>query len=242
MAFYEERMNNIPDTLNDLNKAGKNAGIKFLLTRYEPKTNDLDVCVEREEFSSFIQALEELGYKASLHDQVLGGRIKGEQRNLIKEDRIKIDLHKDFTWRKARYLDLSNIWDNTENKKVLGIGVNVPKDSLNIFLIFINIVFEKTYFSESEIKLIKSQLNAWKRDPLFLSQAKKYGWRSTCVVSMRWVENFSGRTYPAFLPVWVVLWSYLEKLLHDKEIDLKSLTYYLYFRIRYAVNGILPYE
>ena len=93
--------------------------------------------------------LKALGYSASSHDHALGGRVAAAQINLTKPGRIKIDLHKDFTWRRHRYLDLNLLW-----KKY---------PQINKFLIMINIIFEKSYLLKHDYLYLKGL----KEDPVF---------------------------------------------------------------------------
>ncbi len=218
--------NTLKATLEDL----KN--LNFLLTRFNPKSvkhDDLDILIHSKDFKKSIFTLEHLGYKQSSHDHALGGRIAGMQVNLIKPGRIKIDLHQDFTWRRNHYLDLDKLWKISHNKS--------PNPTWDGFLTMINIIFEKTYFMSDEYEMFQTQWQQIKNSEEFRQQADKYGWNKTFQAFRSWTDNqLSDKEFPLFLPIRLVLLSYLEKF------DFISLIYYLFFRIRFVINRRLPYE
>lgn len=235
-------MNRLTQTLIDL----QTLKIDFVLTRFwrnsKLKPDDLDILVRHKDFSNVIKLLEEKGYQSFSHDQALGGRIKGMQKNLVKESRIKIDLHQDFTWKKSHYLDLNLIWNNLEKNKIEEVNCLMPKIEIDIFIIVINIIFEKTYITKNDFHFINKYLPLIFQDKSFDNQTKKYGWDMAYQLFKRWFGKVKKNKFPIFLPVYLILFSYLEKLISDKRIDLVSLLYYIFFRIRFEINGVLPYE
>lgn len=237
-------MNKLTKTLIELMILQKSK-VKFVLTRFWRNStkmpDDLDILVSKQDFPVAISLLENLGYQSFSHDQALGGRIKGMQKNLVKHGRIKIDLHQDFTWKKSRYLDLNLIWKNLENQKVDQIDCLMPKIEIDIFIILINIIFEKTYITKEDFRYIAKFLAKVFQDQSFESQAKKYGWFNTFKLFRKWFPK-SKKKFPLFLPVYLVIFSYIEKMIHEKKVDLVSLLYYFFFRSRFQINGVLPYE
>lgn len=217
-------MNQLTETLIDLQKSTKKLKCGFVVTRFvsDPMPDDLDILVKKEDFNNLVGALESTGYQSSSHDYALGGRTKGAQINLVKKDRIKIDLHKDFTWRNSHYFDLDLLWKNLDTTSISGIRCLAPKKGIDNFLILINTIFEKSYFVEKNIK--------FEYDPVFFEQAKKYGWENT------YLKFFELKPLTHFLPVWFEIYSYLEKW------HIVSFAYYFFFRIRYLINKRLPYN
>ncbi len=213
-------------TLQDLR------GINYLLTRYNPNTgapDDLDILVRSKDFEGSIYSLERLGYKQSSHDQALGGRIAGIQVNLNRPGRIKIDLHQDFTWRKEKYLDVKKIWLNSTK--------NCVDATWDAFLVMINVIFEKTYFTQDDFEMFFPQWRKIKNSQELIQQTVQYNWNNTFINFIKWMKNQQPKPkFPLFLPVKLILYSYLEKF------DFVSLAYYLFFRVRYLVNKTLPYE
>ncbi len=207
-------------------------GIKFLVTRFNPAVDnpdDLDILVRAGDFQKCIGLLKERGYQSSSHDHALGGRVKGIQINLTKSDRIKIDLHQDFTWRRKQYIDINKIWENSKLNKV--------DPTWDAFLIMINVIFEKTYFTKDDFELFYSHWPKIIESRKFMEQAVKFGWYNTFVNFKNWIKNHQRELkFPLFLPLKLVLFSYI------KKFDFISLIYYLFFRIRYTVNSILPYD
>lgn len=194
----------------------------YVLTRQIPHSlgNDLDVLVRPQDFARVIAYFVSIGYKSSSHDHALGGRIPGMQINLSKAGCTKIDLHQDFTWRKSHYLDLALVWNQT--------------DQIDQFLVIINTIFEKTYLLEPEYNFLRS----FTLTEAFQAQAVKYGWYKSLSRFQAWwrVRQTLKYTAPIFVPIGLILLSYLEKF------EPVSLLYYLFFRTRYALNRMLPYD
>lgn len=228
-------------TIKEIASASSKHKIDFVLTRFGNRSNaqlnDLDLLVKPKDFGKTIKVFEKGGYKSLSHDEALGGRIAGMQKNLVKDARIQVDLHQDFTWRKTRYFDPSLIWSNPKKKKIAGIKIKTPAGDVDAFIITVNIIFEKTYIGKEDhgyLKKFGNNLNS----PVFQTQAKKYGWPKTYRRFVKWwrEKGYKIHTFPFFLPLALVFHSYLEKF------DLVSLLYYFFFRSRYLVNKTLPYE
>lgn len=228
MAIYEKESmtKSVVQTISDLK------GVQFVLTRFNPKVllpDDLDILVRSEDFEKCILILNNLGYQSSSHDKALGGRVPGMQVNLVKSQRIKIDLHKNFTWRKKYYLNIEKIWASSIDNHVDPIW--------DAFLVVINILFEKTYIMPSEFDLLSSKWSDIVSSLEFTEQATKYGWAKSFALFKEWMsQHLSNRRFPLFLPIKLVLVSFIEKP------DLVSFAYYCFFRIRYSINAQLPYE
>ena len=203
-----------------------------MLTRFNPNTHepdDFDILIHPHDFNKYIKLLNSRGYQSSSHDYALGGRIAGIQVNLVRSNRIKIDLHQDFTWRKKRYLDVEKIWLNSSNNRV--------SSTWDAFLVMVNVIFEKTYFMQEDFEIFFSQWQNIKDSPELVQQTIQYGWNNTFLAFKNWMEiQIWNKKFPVFLPIQLVLFSYLEKF------EIVSLAYYLFFRIRYAVNKNLPYD
>lgn len=234
-------------TLKDIKEIFDKEGIDSVLTRFnfakEIDPDDLDILVKKRFFKKTISLFEKEGYKKLSHDQALGGRISGMQMNLVKNGRIKIDLHKDFTWRKQRYFDSDIIWKSTRKVKIKGGEVVVPAKEIDAFLVLINVIFEKTYITKDEFDIFWQAKDEVFREVVFQQQASKYGWSKTFTKFENWAKGpRKGFGFPVFLPVSLVLYSYWEKFLHELRIDLISLLYYFLFRIRFFLNKKLPYD
>lgn len=206
--------------------------MNYLLTRFSPASlspDDFDILIHPKDFKECIQLLKTKGYQSFSHDFALGGRIPGMQINLVKANRIKIDLHKDFTWRKTRYLDVEKIWQNSIQNRV--------DPTWDAFLIMVNVIFEKTYFVPDDFDMFFSQWQKIKNSPELLQQTFRYSWNNTFTSFKKWIDNQTKKpNFPLFLPMKLVLSSYFDKF------DFVSLVYYFFFRFRYFINNNLPYE
>ncbi len=215
-------------TLQEVEKIAKTEKFQFRITRFDEflskktllEVSDLDILVKNKDFDKVVSAFKKNGYISFSHDQALGGRVKGAQINLVKKDRIKIDLHKDFTWRAKKYLDLDLIW----NKKELA----------DQFLVFINIIFEKTYMDKEDSNYIWKHKEKIFSSKEFRKQAVNYKWQRTFDYFNSWQPSID--KFPVFLPLHIVLMSYLEKF------NLTSFMYYIFFRSRYLLTKTLPYD
>lgn len=225
-------------TIKELKSILAGYDIEFVLTRFNDEVfedpPDLDILVKKTDFRKFVKTLEDAGYKSSSHDRALGGRVKGAQINFFKANRIKIDLHHDFTWRVSQYFDLELIWDNLHKGKVNIVSVSVPNKEIDSFIVIVNLLFEKTYITKKEWQYIKKN---YKRD-IFKEQAEKYGWSRSYQLFNKWWsdKNDEKHDFPVFLPTGLIIYSFLEKF------NLISFLYYFFFRIRYIVNKKLPYD
>ncbi len=235
-------MNTITTTLDEISKALFKAKLSFVLTRFHAqlssgKVDDLDILVHKNEFLEVIAALQSVGYISFSHDQALGGRLKGYQVNLEKRSRVKIDLHKDFTWRKTYYFDIDLVWSNLLQKKSEGLSYQVPTPEVDVFIIITNLIFEKTYLSKDDLNYVSRYLKKVINNKPIASQINKYGWKSTFSMFCKWLINIKDvSNYPIFIPLPIIFYSYLEKF------DLISFLYFIFFRTRYLINKRLPYE
>lgn len=223
MASNGENMKKFNLTINDLKKFNLETGIKYLITRLDSRNirvSDLDVLIKKNDFKILIEYFKSIGYKTQSHDLALGGRIKGAQINLIKNNRLKIDLHKDFTWRKTKYIDTKLLW-----KKIR---------LSDEFLVFINIIFEKNYIDKDDYSYVWSKKDKIFSNYKFKKEAIKFGWINTFNYFKNW--NPKKIEFPLFLPTKLLIISYLEKF------ELVSFLYNIFFRIRYKLFKILPYD
>lgn len=234
--------NVIENTFKDLDKAWTRNNIDWLLTRNlsdDYNADDIDILVKENDFIQAINELNRIGYISSSHDEALGGRMKGYQMNLVKKNRVKIDLHKDFTWRKSKYIDLDFIWNLTQKDEIYGVNFLRPNKQIDAFLILINILFEKTYLHQSDKEVLKYIKVL--RNTKFIEQSQKYGWDNSARSLSNWLNTEHINSYPKFLPFTLIIYTYFEKLIFEKRIDLISLLYYLFFRFRFTLKGRLPY-
>lgn len=240
-------MNKFYDTISEISRIFTKNKIQFAVTRFNrnilKEPDDLDILVKPGSFKKAIEVLEENGYRSSSHDEALGGRIKGMQMNLTEPERIKIDLHQNFTWRKAKYFDLSLVWDNLRFVNFSKVRYPAPKVEVDTFLVIINLIFEKTYIQKEDLEYIRGSSREIFTDPILQIQARKYGWERTFSKFNILFDKFGKPPrFPVFLPISLVVHSYIEKFFHDKRIDVTSVLYYVFSRIRFSVNGVLPYE
>ena len=86
-------------------------------------TFDVDLFLDGENFEMVIGKFVEVGCSESSHDSSLGGRLKGQQRNIKKEGLLTIDLHRNFTWQKRQFLDTELLFKNCRKRKVAGVYI-----------------------------------------------------------------------------------------------------------------------
>lgn len=214
--------------------------IPWILTRYGyGEVSDLDVLVKSKDFNKVILIFRKAGYEVLSHNHALGGRKTDFQFNLLKKGRIKIDLHKNFTWRKSEYMDSDLIWSGIRQASIDGVLVYRPSVEVDCFLNFVNILFEKTYLLGDE-KVLLQHIDVLNKSK-FVNQAKKYKWSGSLLRFYKWLNTLNNNDYPIFAPVSIIIYSYIEKLFRAGQIDLISLAYYTFFRTRYVLTRKLPY-
>ena len=239
-------MSRLKITVRDLELCKNKSRVNYIITRLESfqKVDDIDVLVKSYEYEKFISVLRSIGYKKYSHDRSLGGRIKGLQKNLVKKGRVKIDLHRDFSWRRDRHLDSNLIWSNIDRKKIFGYVINVPSEEYDAFLVLINVIFEKTYLTQGELNKIWPNLDKIGHSTILYEQARIYGWNFTLEKFLEWAgtKKTSVKVFPVFIPITLVILSYLEKIVKKRTFHPISILYYFYFRSRYFINKRLPYD
>lgn len=241
-----DKSKHIAETLQDLKLGLDSRGIEFLLTRYDENAietvDDIDILVSQKDFTKVIEIMKSRDYEISSHDYALGGRLPGVQVNLTKEGRIKIDLHWDFTWRRSRYMDLEFIWQQSETRKIAGVQVQTPKLESDLFLILTNIIFEKTYSTKTDWIFLNKRWKTVVERAGVQQQVEKYGWsKSFTKFKKSFMAINSNSQFPVFIPLQIVLYSFYEKFKKEKKIDIVSFLYYVFFRTRFALEGVLPY-
>jgi len=239
-------MSRLKTTIGDLEFCKNKSRINYIITRLESFQNvdDIDVLVKSYEYEIFISALKSIGYTEYSHDRSLGGRIKGLQKNLVKKGRVKIDLHQDFSWRRDRHINSNLIWSNVDKKNIFGCVIYVPSEEYDAFLVLINVIFEKTYLTQGELNKIWPNLDKIRRSTVLNEQARIYGWNFTLEKFLEWAntKNTSVKVFPVFIPITLVLLSYLEKVVKKRTFHPISFLYYFYFRTRYFIYQRLPFD
>lgn len=240
-------MNKFKDTISEISNIFNDNEIQFVLIGFDKnntnKLNDLDILVRSNFFQKSIQVLEANGYKSSSHDQALGGRTKNMQMNLTKLERINIDLHQDFTWRSSKYFDLDLIWKNLIIEKIENVNFHTPEKVIDVFLVIVKIIFEKTYFKKEEYFFIKGIINEISSRIELQVNSSRFGWEKSFNYFIEWFMLLdTPRKWPIFLPISLVINSYVEKFQKDKKINFVSLVYYFFFRVRFVLNKVLPYD
>lgn len=240
-------MSTFSDTLAEISKISLQYHIRCVVTRFDRTgkviPDDIDLLVPNKDYQKMIEVCKNFGYNTSSHDEALGGRTKGMQINLVRPLRVKIDLHRDFTWRKSRYFDLDLVWESSENMNMDRAKIEFPRVDVDAFIVMINILFEKTYINKADLVYLSRSKEEIFSDKNFELQARKYHWDRTFSLFKHLVNDIkTPAAFPVFLPVSLVLHSYLEKFLGEHKIDVISFLYYFFFRIRYKITRVLPYE
>lgn len=240
-------MNKFYNTISEISRIFTKNDIEFVVTRFNRNSlkepDDLDILVKPNSFKKTVRVLEENGFRSLSHDEALGGRIKGMQVNLIKPSKIKIDLHQDFTWRASRYFNLDLVWKRLKTETAEGLEYPAPDKDVDTFIVVINIIFEKAYLKKEDYNYIQKSLDEISKNPLFETHATSHGWNKSFDYFIKWFRSIdTPNTWPVFLPFGLVINSYIEKFLQEKRFNIVSLLYYLFFRARFFLNGILPYN
>jgi hypothetical protein len=232
-------------TIATISSLFKDANIEWILTRFvvrdEQMADDLDVLIHSRDFEKAKDAFRRNGFSLLSHDAALGGRLAGYQINVVKRGFVKIDLHKDFTWRRTKYFSDSFFWEGKIEKDINHTKVFVPGDAENAFLVSTNVIFEKTYFSKHEYEFVMKNHELMCSDRI-VDQARRHGWAKTYVGFCKWIGPKKSPSFPLFLPWGLVAVSFWEKTIHDRQIDIVNLMYTLFFRVRYTLTKQLPYE
>lgn len=238
--------------------------ISYLITRtykyVEYVTFDVDLFVSSSAFSETIKLFQKAGCQIESHDFSLGGRIAGAQVNVRKENLLTIDLHRDFTWQKRKFLDTNLLFNNTRSKKTNGIIVNIPSAEVEFLLCLADIGHERfniTLLDLIWLEGLSKEISNWQ---YFFDQPKKYGWNKVFLAICRIINGLSIEVYgkqiipevgfnqkakqlPYFLPIDICWLSYLENIVNNHMLPITSFAYMHYCRLRYYLssNKRMPY-
>lgn len=232
--------------------------IKYLITRtykYIPYvTFDIDLFINSEDFNKTIALFKEDGCQISSHDGSLGGRIPGKQKNIKKDNLLTIDLHRDFTWQKRRFLDIELLFSETRKRDISGVKCTIPSAEVEFLLCMSDITHERFNITLLDIIWIEGLSKEIKDWNLIFNQVSKYGWRIVFNETSKIINAMTKEIYdkivipdvgvsnintslPMFLPIHICWMSYIENLMKNKQFPLTSFAYMHYTRFRYFLSN-----
>ncbi len=217
-------------------------------------TFDVDVFVSSEDYDSTISILRAAGCRIGSHDNSLGGRYKDMQKNAFKDELLTIDLHRDFTWQKRRFLDVSQMFKKTRRKKIENIVVAIPSPEMEFLLCMADIGHERFNITLLDIIWIEGlshEITDWN---LIQKQVAKHKWRRTYESIARIINTIAMDIYgkesipfqrvndkeyslPYFLTFTISYISYFENVISTKKFPAISFAYMHYCRLRYLLSG-----
>jgi glycosyltransferase involved in cell wall biosynthesis len=190
-------------------------------------TYDLDLLVhDRAEAE---RALSEL--KRTSHP----GKQDRYQKNYFRDDLLRIDLHEDFYWQGFRFVDIDEVFKNTQKVEYFGRQVMIPNYTIEFLLNCAHILFEKRYITLLDYWYLKKLIEEKNLDwTLIERQTRKYGWqRSFNLLQSKLRQiNVSREPFPGFITTTGICKIYGEKCRHEKKLPLFDIFYYAFARAR----------
>jgi len=253
----EEWILKLSNTLKIINKT-LDKKLFYLVTRtykyVEYITFDVDLYVKSSDFEKTIEIFKKNDFKSFSHDNSLGGRIINYQKNLIKDNLLTIDLHKNFTWQKRFFFDIELIHQNIRIREIAGVKVAIPSAEIEFMLCMADISHERFNITLLDIiwlMNLSKEITGWNG---MYSQAKKHGWEKTYIHLSKIINAFTEEVYgkkiipgmesvksnyslPYFLPLRLCYKSYWENFIHTKNFPLTSFAYMHYCKIRYYLSN-----
>lgn len=232
--------------------------IEHIITRtykYIPYvTFDVDLFVKSSDYEKVIERFRKEGYTIASHDNSLGGRIQNQQKNILKDELLTIDLHRDFTWQKRRFLDRTLLFKDTRQKNIAGAHVEIPSAEVEFLLCLADVGHERFNFTLLDLVWLEGLGREIRNWDLIFDQAEKYGWHATLVYLCKLCNNLSLNVYnkkivpdvesllgeinlPFFIPIHICLLSYYENVKKNKIFPFTSLAYMFYSRLRFYLSG-----
>ena len=217
-------------------------------------TFDVDLFVNDKDYSKVIKLFKAVGCQIVSHDSSFGGRLPNMQKNVLKNGLLTIDLHRDFTWQKRRFLDVNLMFKNTRKRKIAGVIVEIPSPEVEFLLCMADIGHERFNFTQLDLIWLKGLSKEIKDWNLIINSVEKYGWFRTFSYLCKLINGSSCQVYkeeiipgfgqlkgqlnlPYFLPLRICWLSYLENLIHNKRFSVTSLAYMHYMKLRYYLSG-----
>lgn len=221
-------------------------------------TYDIDLFVENDDFIKAIDLFKKAGCQIKSHDPTIlshiSGRIKNQQKNVCKKGLLTIDLHRDFTWQKRKFLDRTLLFKNIRRRKIAGVKVDVPSPEVEFILCLADVGHERFNFTLLDLIWLEGLSHEIKDWSIIFAQANKYGWLRVCRYVVSLVNAYSQKYYnkaivpdvaqlkvkgdlPFFLPLNVCWLSYWENLLYTRSFPFLSFAYMHYAKIRYYLSG-----
>jgi hypothetical protein len=179
------------------------------------------------------------------------------QKNYLKNDLLKIDLHEDFYWQGYKFVDTPPFFKTSQKVIFFGQKTEIPDYTLEFLLNCAHILFERRYITLLDFdylrRLVKEKKVVWQ---LVKSQAKKYGWEKSLKILLEVIEVVHRElfdqeallpkqlkiapkklrkkelVFPVFLSWREIIKIYKEKYLFDKKLTWGEMSYYLLARAR----------
>lgn len=189
-------------------------------------TNDLDILV------SSTQELE--GFQKKHHP----GKQDKFQKNYLRDDLLRIDLHEDFYWQGFKFVDVEKVFEHTQTVKYFGRWVRIPEFTFEFLLNCAHILFEKRYITLLDFYYLKKLVDEEEVDwETVKEQTAKYGWSSALDIllkEIKEIEDAVGKSFsfPIFLSTRKIAKIYWEKCWFEKKIPLFDILYYAFARTR----------
>lgn len=217
-------------------------------------TYDVDVLVSEK---NFIEINSRLKLIARKHFQ---GETR-KQINISKDNLLKIDLHQGFYWQGSEYLDLQELWSQTQEVIISGTKVQTPSREMEVLINLAHFLTERRYLTLLEFWYFKDEFIKG-LDLIFMySQAKKYNWKKGYEIGLAVLETINREFFkekkvfsenvlkrkrvdlPFFLTTIEVIEIFLEKSLAEKKFPVFDFLYYILtlFRYNFSNKKIFPY-
>jgi len=174
------------------------------------------------------------GFKKENHP----GKQDKFQKNYLRDDLLRIDLHEDFYWQGFEFVDVGKIFEYVQTVEYFGREVRIPNYTFEFLLNCAHILFEKRYITFQDFWYLQKLLKEEKVDfGLVKKQTEKYGWSSALgllLKELKEIEDGAGKgpPFPVFLSARKITKIYREKCWFEKKIPLFDIFYYTFARTR----------
>ena len=160
------------------------------------------------------------------------------QKNYLRDDLLRIDLHTDFFWQGFKFVDVEKVFENAQTVEYFGRQVTIPSYTFEFLLNCAHILFEKRYITLQDFHYLKKLLKEGKVDfgPV-KEQTEKYGWSSALDLLLKEIKDIKDgtgreRSFPVFLSMGQIAKIYWEKCRFEKKVPLFDIFYYAFARTR----------
>lgn len=175
VAWGESWQSKLRRTLLFINSFFPEQNIPYLIVKTYRSipyvTYDVDVLVNPSDFTVLKSKLKHVG-NLGKHP----GKQTKKQVNFFGSNLLTIDLHEDFSWQGASYMDESIAWRSPRKQEIAGVTCPIPNLEVEFLLEAAHLLFERRYITLLDYIFLCRMSREYLDKHLLLEQVQTHGW------------------------------------------------------------------